>query len=64
MKQLWRVWKYSLGSFHDTKTKRYDNIVAIVRTLIVAIVRTLILFTYLVTNSVIVAGVVRHWNDL
>mgnify|MGYP000252314641 CR=1 FL=1 len=56
MKQLWRVWKYSLGSFHDTKTKRYDNIVAIVR--------TLILFTYLVTNSVIVAGVVRHWNDL
>jgi len=55
MKQLWRVWKYSLGSFNDTKTKRYDNVVALVR--------TFIFFTYLVTNSVIVAGVLRHWND-
>ena len=56
MKRLWRVWKYALGSFSDERTKRYDNYVVLVR--------TIIFFSYLVTNSVIVAGVIRHWNDL
>jgi len=54
MKRLWRLWKYTLGSFSDVKTKRYDNAVAILR--------TFIFFTYLATNCFIIAGVIRHWN--
>jgi len=56
MKRLWRTWKYALGSFSDEKTKRYDNPVVIVR--------SFVFFTYLITNCFIVAGVIRHWNDL
>ena len=54
--KVWRVWKYALGSFSDEQTKRYDNIVLIVR--------SFIFLTYLITNCFIVAGVIRHWNDL
>jgi len=54
MKEFLRVWKYSLGSFSDTKTERYDNWIATIR--------TIIFVSVLVTNSVIVAGVIRHWN--
>ncbi len=50
------IWKYTLGSFHDDKTKEYDNIVCILR--------TGILLTYLITNIIICAGVLRHWNDM
>lgn len=52
--RLWRIWKYALGSFADEKTKRYDNSILLVR--------SLIFLTYLVTNCFIVAGVIRHWN--
>ncbi len=55
IRRLWRIWKYTLGSFSDEKTKRYDNNVAIIRTFIFA--------TYLVTNCFIVSGVIRHWNN-
>tara|TARA_B100001996_G_scaffold242384_1_gene187571 strand:+ start:5078 stop:5302 length:225 start_codon:yes stop_codon:yes gene_type:complete len=55
LKKLWRTWKYALGSFSDEKTKRYDNSVVIVR--------SIIFVTYLVTNCFIVAGVIRHWGD-
>ena len=55
LKKLWRTWKYALGSFSDEKTKRYDNPVVIVR--------SIIFVTYLVTNCFIVAGVIRHWGD-
>jgi len=24
MKELWKVWKYALGSFNDETTKKYD----------------------------------------
>jgi len=54
MKRLWRIWKYSLGSFADVKTKRYDNTIVLVR--------SFIFLTYLATNGFIVAGVIRHWN--
>ena len=56
MKNLWQVWKYSLGSFSDTKTKNYDDWVAIVR--------TCIFVSYMVTNIFIVSGVLRHWHDV
>ena len=51
---IWKIWKYALGSFADDKTRDYDNVVAIVR--------TIILFTYLITNTFIISGVIRHWN--
>ena len=56
MIKLWRIWKYALGSFSDEETKRYDNSVLIVR--------SIILLTYLITNCFIIAGVVRHWNNV
>lgn len=55
MKEILRVWKYSLGSFSDSKTERYDNWIASIR--------TVIFVSYMVTNSFIVAGVVRHWDN-
>ena len=55
MSRFWRIWKYALGSFSDEKTKRYDNLIVLVR--------SFIFLTYLITNSFIVAGVIRHWGD-
>ena len=51
---IWKIWKYALGSFADDKTRDYDNVVAVVR--------TIILLTYLITNAFIISGVIRHWN--
>ena len=56
MRQIWTTWKYTLGSFSDTRTKNYDDWVAIIR--------TCIFVSYMVTNAFIVSGVVRHWNDV
>lgn len=56
MKKIWRIWKYSLGSFSDERTKPYDNYVATIR--------SIIFVSYLVTNCFIVSGVIRHWNDV
>jgi len=56
MRQIWRTWKYTLGSFSDDKTQPYDDKVAIIR--------TCIFVSYMVTNTFIVSGVVRHWNDV
>ena len=52
---LWQVWSYTLGSFNDDTTHKYDDIICLLR--------TGILLSYLITNSVICAGVIRHWND-
>ena len=54
VKEILLVWKYSLGSFSDSKTEKYDNWIALVR--------TVIFVSYMVTNSFIVAGVIRHWD--
>ena len=51
---MWKIWKYSLGSFSDEKTQQYDNYVAVVR--------SVIFVSYMVTNCFIVAGVIRHWD--
>jgi len=56
MLKLWQIWKYSLGSFSDDKTKPYDNYVAIIR--------SIIFVSLLTTNLFIVSGVIRHWNDV
>ena len=55
MQKVWQIWKYSLGSFSDDKTKPYDNYVAVIR--------SIIFVSLLTTNMVIVSGVVRHWNN-
>ena len=56
MRKWWRIWKYALGSFSDERTKRYDNHVASIR--------TLIFVSYMVTNIAIVANAVRHWDNV
>ena len=54
MNECIKIWIYTLGSFNDIKTQRYDGIICLLR--------TGILLSYLITNTVICAGVVRHWN--
>ena len=49
----WRLWAKALGEKAGRNKKEAD---------IVALIRTAILFSYIVTNVFIVAGVVRHWN--
>ena len=56
MRRIWTIWKYSLGSFSDTKTETYDDWVAVIR--------TCIFVSYMVTNIFIVSGVLRHWNEV
>ena len=51
---MWRLWARSLGTKEGKNEKEAD---------MVALVRTAILFSYMLTNFCIVAGVVRHWND-
>jgi len=35
--KIWRIWKYSIGSFSDEQTAEYDNAVAVTRSFIVLI---------------------------
>ena len=55
MKEFVTVWMYTLGSFNDEKTQRYDGIICVLR--------TCILLSYLIRNTVICAWVIRHWNN-
>lgn len=52
--RLWRLWAKSLGEKASDSNRESD---------IVAIIRTLILFSYLITNCFIIAGVIRHYDD-
>jgi hypothetical protein len=54
-KTIWRWWAKALGEKASKCDKESDNI---------AVIRTFIFITYLITNSFIIAGVVRHWNDV
>ena len=53
-KNAWRWWAKALGEKASKCDKESDRI---------ALIRTFIFATYLITNSFIVAGVIRHWND-
>ena len=55
MNKLWKIWKYALGSFNDETTKRYDDIICIIR--------SFIFIQLVITNCFIIAGNIRHWND-
>jgi hypothetical protein len=52
---IWRVWAKALGEKASKCSKESDR---------VALIRTLIFFSYLTTNVFIIAGVIRHWNDV
>ena len=52
MKNIWRVWAKALGEKSGNTDTEAD---------LIAAVRTFIISVYLITNLVIVAGVVRHW---
>ena len=54
MKQIWRLWAKALGEKASTDDREADK---------VAIVRSIIVLIYIITNLVIIAGVLRHWND-
>lgn len=51
-KKLWRLWAKALGRKESALNHEAD---------VIAIIRTFIFLTYLITNCVIVAGVIRHW---
>ena len=55
MTKFWKIWKYALGSFNDETTKRYDDIICIIR--------SFIFIQLVITNCFIIAGNIRHWND-
>jgi hypothetical protein len=52
---VWRWWAKALGEKASKCDKESDKI---------ALIRTFIFVTYLITNCFIIAGVVRHWNDV
>lgn len=54
MTKFWRLWAKALGEKTGKTDKEAD---------IVAIIRSIIIILYLITNSFIVAGIIRHWNN-
>ena len=55
LKKLWHLWSDSLGSKADENNNIHSDLVALIR--------TIIFLSVFITNMVIVAGVLRHWND-
>jgi hypothetical protein len=53
-KTVWRYFAKALGEKASKCDKESDTI---------ALIRTFIFATYLITNTFIVAGVIRHWDD-
>jgi len=51
---MWRIFAKALGAKEGKHEKEAD---------MVALVRTVILFSYMLTNAFIIAGVVKHWHD-
>ncbi len=49
---MWRLWAKALGEKAGSSDGEADK---------VAIIRTAIVLFYILTNAVIIAGVIRHW---
>ena len=49
---MWRLWAKALGEKASSNDCEADK---------VAIIRTIIVLFYIITNAVIIAGVIRHW---
>lgn len=54
MRRVWNIWAKALGEKSGKTDKEAD---------LIAIIRTLIILIYIITNFVIIAGVIRHWNN-
>jgi hypothetical protein len=50
--KLWRVWSKALGEKSGATNKEADR---------VAIIRTIVMVHVIITNTAIVAGIIRHW---
>ena len=50
---MWRLWAKALGQKEGITDSEAD---------VVAAIRTAIVALYIVTNLVIIAGILRHWN--
>lgn len=55
MNKVWRLWCKALGKKAFDNDREADYVAGI---------RTIIFCTYFITNLFIIAGVVRHWNDI
>ena len=53
-KTVWRLFAKALGEKASKCDRESDTI---------ALIRMFIFATYFITNTFIIAGVVRHWND-
>jgi len=53
-RSVWRLFAKALGEKASKCDRESDAVAAI---------RAIIVLTYLITNSFIVIGVLRHWND-
>lgn len=51
---MWRIIAKALGEKSGSNDKEAD---------MVACVRLVIVLSYIITNSFIIAGVIRHWSD-
>ena len=49
---MWRLWAKALGEKASSDNTEADKI---------ALIRTCIISIYVLTNLVIIAGVIRHW---
>ena len=49
---FWRIWAKALGEKAGSSDAEADRI---------ACIRTLIVLSYVLTNTFIIAGVIRHW---
>lgn len=54
MNKFWRLWAKALGEKASPCDKESDN---------VAWIRTILILQAFITNFVIIAGVIRHWNN-
>jgi hypothetical protein len=52
LNKIWRIWAKALGEKAGKTDEEADRI---------ACIRTAIVLIYVITNFVIVAGVIRHW---
>ena len=54
LRKFWRLWANAIGHKVGITNQEADT---------VATIRTIIVLIYIITNFVIIAGVIRHWND-
>lgn len=51
---MWRLWCKALGAKEGVTNKEANKI---------ALVRTFIVLQAIITNTAIVCGIIRHWNN-